>query len=97
MLYIYAMVHLPNEKISLTNQPRIGAKLDVQNLRRKLLASSIKWYHFPVMHSIYAVVTLILILSHTNFQKSKGTLLALYQFIRYKYLREDQSMGQTVI
>ena len=34
---------------------------------RKLSVSSIECYHFPVAHSMYAEVTVILIFSHTNF------------------------------
>ena len=43
---------------------------EVQHLYRsekKLVASSIEWYHFPVVHSMYGEITFTLIFSHTNF------------------------------
>ena len=42
------------------------------------------------MYAMYAEVTLVLI-----FPICKHAQLVLHQFIRNKYLREDQSMGQT--
>ena len=45
----------------------IFVKVQYLYFRRKLSVSSIRWYQFPVAHSMYAEVTLILIFSHTNF------------------------------
>ena len=39
----------------------IFVKVHYLYFRRKLSASSIRWYQFPVAHSMYAEVTLILI------------------------------------
>jgi len=49
----------------------IFAKVQYLYFRRKLSASSIEWYLFPVAHSMYAEVTLILFFSHTNFHWTK--------------------------
>ena len=45
----------------------IFVKVQYLYFRRKLSVSSIRWYQFPVAHSMYAEVMLILIFSHTNF------------------------------
>ena len=67
--------------------------------RRKLSVSSIRWYQFPVAHSMYAEVTLILIfpIQTSIEQKCKRAPLVLHRFVRHKYLREDHSLAQTVV
>ena len=45
----------------------IFVKVQYLYFRRKLSVSSIRWYQFPVVHSMYAEVTLILIFFHTKF------------------------------
>ena len=73
----------------------------VQHLyfRRKLSASSIEWYHFPVVHSMYAEITFTLIfpIQTSLNEKCKHASLVQYRFLRYKYLCEDHSMAQTVV
>ena len=46
--------------------------------RRKLLASSIEWYLFPVAHSMYAEVTLILIFPVQTSIEQNVNALCLY-------------------
>ena len=67
--------------------------------RRKLSVSSIQWYQFPVAHSMYAEVTLILIfpIQTSIEQKCKRAPLVLHRFVRHKYLREHHSLAQTVV
>ena len=77
----------------------IFAKAQYLYFRRKLSVSSIRWYQFPVAHSMYAEVTLILIFSiQTSIeQKCKRAPFVLHRFVRHKYLREDHSMAQTLV
>ena len=39
----------------------IFAKVQYLYFKRKYSACSIEWYHFPVVHAMYAEVTLVLI------------------------------------
>ena len=67
----------------------------------EISASSIKWYHLR-MQCMRKLCSFFI--SNTNFhwakvllEKCKCAPLLLHRFIRHRYLREDQSMWQTVV
>ena len=64
------------------------------HFRRKLLPSSIKWHHFPVAHSMYVEVTVILIFPIKLPLNKKAKALALHQYISYKRLMKTIQCGK---
>ena len=60
----------------------IFAKVQYLYFRRKLSASSIEWYHFPVVHSMYAQVHFFPMQTSIE-QKCKHVLLVLHRFVRH--------------
>ena len=80
--------------------PAVCNFLSIKICMGNIKTGRIEWYHFPVAHAMYVEVTLVLIffpIQTSIEQKCKCAPLVLHQFVRHKYLHEDQSMGQTVV
>ena len=77
----------------------VFAKVQYLYFRRRLPVSSVKWYHFPVAHSMYAEGMLILQFfpKQTSIEQKSKVLACTALIHKIQILPEDHSIGQTEI